>query len=1242
MNPSRAGGQARLMLALLGFISLIAVRPETARALTPTIDPGTDLWVLISGSNCAEINTPDLFPPCRPTYTSPLEACISGSSKFPLVTNVTVALGGTPPNQTGACIIAFGNPQDGCFGTPTFAGCTVNVGPVEFAKTSCPSNSTKISSILCVCDPGSVEADGSCSGGTNNGAPCPGCGNPANPANGNKFEQQLVYRGLNGFGLSLAFNTFDDYRTRFGRRWRDSFDRRVTVNGPQAFAYRPDGKAFQFNAVGGGWAPDASVNHRLTELRNAAGTRTGWQLYVPEGDESESYDAAGRLVSIRSRVGLVQSLVYSDGTSGGPRGGFVLDDSGQPTAIALPPGLLIQAVDHFGRVLALGYNAAPRVVAVTDPSGGVYRFGYGANANLASLTFPDGAVRRYIYNEPENTGGANFFNALTGIVDENGDRYATFQYDSRERVVSTEHSGAQRYLLSYGAGATTVTDPLGAVRSYGFLRVLGTFKNTDISNLPCPSCGPALQAFEANGNVVSQTDWNGNRTVFGYDLARNLETTRTEASSTPQARTVTTQWHPAFRLPVRTAEPLRITSYAYNGDGGANCGVAADGTLIPGVLCSKTVQPTSDANGASGFGAISSGTPRTWSYTYDENGFVLSVDGPRTDVADVTRHAYYAADDPDPGRRGNVAAIANALGHTTRILAYNAHGQPLAIADPNGLTTTLAYDARQRLVARDVGGETTTYAYDLVGQLVRVILPDGSSLAYSYDSAHRLTGIADSLGNRIAYALDAMGNRTREDVRDPAGDLAQTRSRVFDQLNRLAQDIGAQSQATQYAYDPQGNVTRVTDPLNHLTSSAYDALNRLVAVTDPGNGITRYAYDGVDQLVAVTDPRKLTTSYNYDGLANLNAQASPDAGTTLNTYDSAGNLLTQTDAKGQTTSYTYDALNRVTSIVFADGSRQAYGYDQGANGLGRLTFFAETDPQAKITILHDYAYDAHGRAVLENRTMNGVTYAFGYAYDAAGRLAGLVYPSGRTVAYGFDAVGRINQVSTTAPPAAGGATQVIASNVVYQPFGGVKSYTLGNGQTYSRSYDQDGRIASYGSGSQLFSLGYDPAGRIVSIADAANASSNTYGYDGLDRLTSALTPAASFAYAYDAVGNRTSKSVGTATETYTYAATSNRIASIAGAAGRSFSFDANGSTLDDGNNQYAYDARGRMASATSASGTTFYKVNALGQRVRKTNFTDDRVFLYDLRGHLIAETGPGGTLKREYLYLNDIPLAVIQ
>ena len=1095
----------------------------------------------------------------------------------------------------------------------------------------------------CTCHANFLQANGTCSGGKNNGG-CGAVGNPCNPANGNKVERQPIYRGLNGFELSLTFNTYDDFAPRFGRHWRDSFHRRVLVDGSNVVVYRADGKALRFVPGGGAWVTDADTSDRLVELQDPPGTRAGWQLFVANGDELESYDAAGKLVTVQSRSGLTQTLTYGDGTSG-PNGGLVLDANGNPTAQPLPAGLLLRASDNFGRALVFGYDASSHVVTLTDPAGGAYRFAYDANNNLASIVFPDGNLRGFLYNEPANmAAGASFPDALTGIIDENGSRFATFKYDTQERAVSTEHAGgAQRYTLSYGTGSTTVTDALGTSRVYGFQLTLGVFKNTSITGPPCPTCGPAVQSFDANGNVASRTDWNGNVTVYGYDLARNLETSRTEAFGTAQAGTISTQWHPVFRLPVKIAEPLRITSYVYNGDGGASCGLQADGvTLVPGALCSKTIQATADATGAAGFGATLAGTPRTWTTTYDANGSVLTMDGPRTDASDVTAYSYYSNIDPDFGKRGNVATITNALGHVTQITAYNAHGQPLTIVDPNGLTTTLSHDPRQRLVSRNIGGEITSYSYDGVGQLTKVTLPDGSFLSYSYDAAHRLTGMSDNLGNRIAYSLDPMGNRTQEQVFDPANSLAQTRSRVFDNLNRLFQEIGAASQTTQYAYDNQGNVTSVTDPLNHATSNQYDALSRLVQVSDPNLGQTRYAYNGINQLTAVTDPRNLATSYNYDGLANLNSQLSPDTGTTTNTFDAAGNLLTQTDAKGQVTTYAYDALNRVTFIAFADSSMRTYGYDAVPNGIGRLSSITELNPTHQITSTLAYAYDQHGRTISETRTINGVTYVLAYSYDAFGRLSGMTYPSGRTIAYAFDALGRVSQVSTTP---SGGAEQLVAGSIAYQPFGGVKSFTLGNGQTYIRGFDQDGRVASYNLGAQTFAIGYDAASRVSFISDTGNAANtNTYSYDNLDRLIGAVLPNLPFAYAYDAVGNRTSNTVGSATDAYAYSATSNRLSSITPQVGatRTFSFDANGSTVNDGINQYAYDTRGRMVQSTGALGSTTYQVNALGQRIRKTNSTDDRVFLYDTRGRLIAETDPGGTLKREYLYLNDIPLAVIQ
>jgi YD repeat-containing protein len=226
-----------------------------------------------------------------------------------------------------------------------------------------------------------------------------------------------------------------------------------------------------------------------------------------------------------------------------------------------------------------------------------------------------------------------------------------------------------------------------------------------------------------------------------------------------------------------------------------------------------------------------------------------------------------------------------------------------------------------------------------------------------------------------------------------------------------------------------------------------------------------------------------------------------------------------------------------------------------------------------------------------------------------------------------------------------GETQAVVSSVTYHPFGGVKTFTFGNGQTYQRTYDQDGRIASYTLGAALYAIGYDAASRIEAITEAANpANTNTYAYDELDRLTGASLPGTPYAYTYDAVGNRRTRTIGAATEMLDYSAGSNRIASLTPASGpvRSFVFDPNGSTTSDGINAYVYDTRGRMKQAVSAVGTTDYQVNALGQRIRKTNSQGDTVFHYDRQGRLIAETDPGGSTKREIIYLGDMPVGVIQ
>ncbi len=548
--------------------------------------------------------------------------------------------------------------------------------------------------------------------------------------------------------------------------WRHSYERAVVTSNSNSIAVaavtRPDGRIYSFKANGNFYAAiDPDVTSKLVRVNDATGNFTNWEYTVAADASKETYDAAGKLLSIQDRAGLAQTLIYSDSTT--------------PISVAPRSGMLLRVSDAYGRQLNFSYDTQNRIAKMIDPAGGEYRYRYDAANNLVSVTYPDQKDKTYQYNETAYTNNVSLPNALTGVIDENAVRFATYYYSADGKAISGQQAGGvNQYIVSRGPDSTTITDPLGTARTYHYETILGVIKTTGQSQPGGAGCGPASSAitYDGNGNVGSRTDFNGTKTIYAYDLVRNLEARRIEGAATAEARTITTQWHATLAMPINIAEPLRRTSFVYDASGN---------------LLSKTVQATADATGVQGFAAAITGPARRWTYTYNNVGQVLTTKGPRTDADDVTTYAYDA--------QGNLTSVTNALGHVTTLSNYDAHGHAGRITDANGVTTDMSYHPRGWLTSRTVTGagatETTTYAYDGVGQLTQVTLPDGSAVSYTYDPAHRLTAIADSLGNRIGYTLDAIGNRISEQVRDPNGQLTRQTTRVYDALNRLQQITGS-------------------------------------------------------------------------------------------------------------------------------------------------------------------------------------------------------------------------------------------------------------------------------------------------------------------------------------------------------------------------------------------------------------------------------------------------------------------
>ena len=1029
------------------------------------------------------------------------------------------------------------------------------------------------------------------------GAPNPGqcTGNPCNPANGNKFQSESDNRSANTtLSLIRDYNSLLNKDVGLGLGWTSPFHKRLEVSGVIAQIRQADGRGEPFtcptNGTCIGDTDSALVLNQDT---------TGYTL-THRDKSTERYDLTGKLLT-------------------------ETDSSGKTTTYSYDTNSRLQSVtDPFGRRLTFGYNAGNHVYTVTEPTGLIIQYGYNGN-NLTRVDYPDNTAKLYHY---ENT---SFPNYLTGIsyIDNAGvtTRYSTYAYDTTGKAIRTEHAqtdnGApqEKFTLNYNSDTqTTVTDPVGMNEVMTFGINLGVKNLTNKVNQS--DSKSVQQTFDANNNLACHKDEENRVTTYTYNVT-NQRTGMAEGLTGDCAN------------PAPVAGVTRTTNYQYLSS------TLDLPTLIesPSVAAGAYKKRVTLSYGDSRFPALptaitqSGHTPagasvsRSVTLGYNAFGQLNVINGPRTDVNDITTLEYYEC--TTGGACGQLMRITNALGHITTYDLYDANGRLKQMTDSNGLRTSYTYDARgrvQTITRTPVSGSaaTTQYSYTPWGDVSQVIDPDGMVLDYQYDAAHDLRFIVDAAGNYIHYKYDLKGNRTGEDIYDAGGNLKRTMGYAYDLRNRLNQ-INNAGNITQLVHDAVGNLTRETDPNNNpATQHTPDALNRLVQTIDRLGGTTAYGYDVNDRPTQVTPPEKSATQYVYDDLGNLLQEVSPDRNTTTYTYDAAGNLKTIKTARGPTLTYTYNALNRpILAAPQALPYRTTYAYDTCANGVGRLC--SVSNSHGVVT----YGYDGLGN-VAEHQSLL-------YTYTLAGRLKTMTYPSGAVVTYFYDTTGQVRRIRLTR----NGTFQPLAYNIQYAPFGPVTALTYGNGKTLAQTWDTAYRLSSQTTTGvlQLDYAQYDPNGNLRQRLDAIASQWSNFAYDPLDRLDTASGPFGGRDYNYDPNGNRIQLVEGTAVTNYSYAQNTNRLAQAGTTA---VTLDANGNITAQGSRSYVYtSAFDHMTQAlNNGSQIAAYAYNALGQRVSKQAGGVTTSYAYGLDGFLRAETA-SNTAPREYVYLHDQPLAVM-
>ncbi|PJN61864.1 tRNA3(Ser)-specific nuclease WapA precursor [Paenibacillus sp. GM1FR] len=625
---------------------------------------------------------------------------------------------------------------------------------------------------------------------------------------------------------------------------------------------------------------------------------------------------------------------------------MVTDVDGKTTPISttseydLSTGELISSTDAEQRTTKYRLDAIGRTIEVIQPDGATLSAYYDDINNKIKVTDELAQQRITKWNslgqeiEKGYFSGGNYvavqrmgydpYGRASWTEDALGNRTRN-TFDNWSRVVMTTGADGSSASVKYDdvTRTATSTDAEGYIQTVTYDKwgkVLQTEEKTQLDQV--------LRTLEKNkydnisGDILEQTDGNGNVTAFTYDVLGQLRKV--------------------------TSANGEQTQYAYD--------------LVSNLL--KTIDP----NGNIKENKYDQLNRRI--QTKDKSGNVAkSYYSPSGNLTkDVDRNGNAFTYDYD--LRGNL--ISKNSSDEIISITVDAVGKRTSMTDHTG-TTGYQYDPATEQLTRLTypDGLTTDFTYDLNGNRTAMKGPFGNTVYYSYDSINRMNSVGsvkdapDALYTYYQNGLfmssqsqNGVNDRKTYNGKDLVGQV-QVRDQValntysysYDNNKNITQRVqqGVQDNFTydkldrivtgsdnneQYTYDKQGNrLTMQSDKEINAVSSEYqyDTRNRLTRVKQDTKQV-EYQYNGDNLLVERTE-NGVTTRYYYDDGAQIIAEAEVHNGTP--------------ELKA---SYIRGA--KLEAIAYADDSR---AYVQ-TNGHGDITELRDSHG----ALLNKYQYDVWG------------------------------------------------------------------------------------------------------------------------------------------------------------------------------------------------------------------------------------------------------------------------------------------
>jgi RHS repeat-associated protein len=522
-----------------------------------------------------------------------------------------------------------------------------------------------------------------------------------------------------------------------------------------------------------------------------------------------------------------------------------------------------------------------------------------------------------------------------------------------------------------------------------------------------------------------------------------------------------------------------------------------------------------------------------------------------------------------------------------------------------------------------------TYGYDMLGRNDSQIDELGYTSSFKYYDTNELEKetipFEGSYNSTRRYNYDACGNLKEQYVSiNKPGSAAKESKTVYGYNNRnrletvSLYDGSSIAESMEYKYYDDGNLKSVTDGEGNKTQYEYDARDRLKNITDPllVNEGYQYGTSGYKTYMTKTDRNEAQTTTYYDGMDRLTNITAKEVGGAAaseyitNTYAKTGALLKQQN-ENLTVSYTYNNYGMNETQTQSNGITKSFTYDPDGK---RKTFILKQNTTQKLN--EAYGYDSVGRL---NEVKNDGSVIAGYTYYKTHMLDTATYPSaGITSKYEYGKAGQLTSLINKKS-----STTLSSFTYGYYLDGNQASRTT-SGVTTNYIYDDLRQLKSETAGSQSKSYGYDAAGnRTAMTVTGTGAMTVGYDYDSNNRLTAetrTLTGGAQekYSYFYDKNGNLTAKSAETITASGSQTPAISA-AVIGGSGGSAMAAEL-----------YTYDVMDRLTSVTNGYGTSTYNYQPDNMRLSKTVNGAKTTHIWDGQ-NIIAEMNASSSMTGRYI-----------